>query len=126
MIAHGIDIVNIKRIENLYYKYPSKFIKRIFTEKEIKNTHFYNLSNSRRIEKIAGRFATKEAAYKALELKSSVIVGFHDIIILDNKLGKPSLLFSEKVKKSIENDFKVSVSISHEKNYVIASVILYS
>ena len=126
MIAHGIDIVNIKRIENLYYKYPSKFIKRIFTEKEIKNTHFYNLSNSRRIEKIAGRFATKEAAYKALELKISVIVGFHDIIILDNKLGKPSFIFSEKLKNQLKMTLKLVFQLVMKKNYVIASVILYS
>ena len=125
MISHGIDIIDIKRVENIYKKYSLKFLKKVFTEQEIEKNTFQKISSSRALEKIAGRFATKEAAYKALELNSKIGIGFHDFIITENRFGNPSLILSEKVKKLIKTEFKISVSISHEKDFAIASVIIF-
>ena len=62
----GIDIVSIKRIENLYKKFGEKFLYKIFSNieiEEIKNIEHGN----RKIEKIAGKFAAKEAVIKVFK-----------------------------------------------------------
>ena len=88
MISHGIDIIDIKRVENIYKKYSLKFLKKVFTEQEIEKNTFH-------------------------------------FIITENRFGNPSLILSEKVKKLIKTEFKISVSISHEKDFAIASVIIF-
>ena len=104
----GIDIVAIKRISKLYEKFGINFLKRIFTEKEIEEIML--ISNSqRKIEKISGKFAAKEAVFKLnLSYKS-----FKEIEILTDENGAPFL-----------TDNKATLSISHEKEYAVAVALV--
>lgn len=62
----GTDIIEIKRIKNSIEKLGDKFIKKIFTEKEI--SYCENKKNQK-YQHYAARFAAKEAAFKALSWK---------------------------------------------------------
>ena len=75
------------------------------------------------------RFAAKEAFSKAIGTGFRDNLNFKDITITNNKLGKPSFVVTDKIKKIIKKQFKISsfdffLSISDEKKYSIAYVIL--
>jgi holo-[acyl-carrier protein] synthase len=75
------------------------------------------------------RFAAKEAFSKAIGTGFRDNLNFKDITIINDKLGKPSFVVSDKIKKIVKKQFKISsfdffLSISDEKKYSIAYVIL--
>lgn len=114
----GIDIVQIKRIENLYHLYGNKFLEKIFSPAEIdestKKGHF--------IQSIAGKFAAKEAFIKATSGLLEIQLSFLDILILCDLSNKPYI--SIKNKKDIKPNYKFLVSISHEKEYAVSVVLV--
>ena len=116
----GTDIVKIERVKNVIERWGDKFLKRVFTEKEIiycyKNKHPYN--------SFAARFAAKEAFIKSLGSKKDI--SFSEIEVLNDTDGKPSLIVYGKSLKTLEGyDIrKVHLSLSHDSDYSIAFVIL--
>ena len=119
MIFYGIgnDIIEIKRIENAVKK--ESFVKKVFTEKEIE----YIISRGGRAETYAGKFSAKEAVSKAL---GTGVRGFspNDIEILNNKLGKPYVIFKNSIE-DFNNKYFVEISISHCKEYATATAIIF-
>ena len=107
----GIDIVNINRIKKSLSKYDDKFISKILSGEEIKL-----IPAAGREEFVAGRFAAKEALVKA----AGVSLLFNNITILNDKDGKP---YAAEVPESLQNK-KIHISISHDTDYAIASVII--
>lgn len=112
----GIDIVEIKRIQTIMDRQP-KFQKRVLTEKELELYEALT-SNGRKTEFLAGRFAAKEAFAKAKGTGFGKELGFHDIEILRNELGKPVVHFTSNGEETIH------ISISHSSEYAVAQVIL--
>lgn len=111
MITNGIDIVCVKRIESALEKFEDKFVRKILTENEIE---IFN----RRKDKVlflAGRFAAKEAIYKALGDDN---LTWHQVEVLNGKNGEPTVQIRE-------NKINISLSISHESEYAIAFAIKY-
>ena len=123
ILGTGIDIVeNIRITKSLKNR---NFIKRIFTASEI----LYSKKIKDKSAYYAKRFAAKEAFAKAVGIGFRKDLNFKDISITNNKAGKPSFVINEKIKKIIKNQFKISsfdffLSISDEKKYSIAFVIL--
>jgi len=118
----GIDIVENARIRNAITN--SQFIKRVFSKKEILNSK--KIKNKTSF--FSKKFAAKEALAKSLGTGFSKGLNFNDITIINDKLGKPSFLITDKIKKLIKKRFKISrfnffLSISDEKKYSIAIVI---
>ena len=77
----------------------------------------------------AKRFAAKEAFAKSIGTGFRDNLNFKDISIINNKLGKPSFVITDKIKRIVKKQFKASsfnffLSISDEKKYSIAYVIL--
>ena len=104
----GIDIVENKRIEN---SISNNFLKMVLTDYELEQ---YNLKKGKkRLEYLCGRFASKEAIIKALSDYENP--HFKEIEIKNEKNGKPTVQFK---------NYKILLSISHEKNYTIAYAIL--
>ena len=62
IIAHGIDLVDCPRIEEMVKRHGSRFVDRVFTKPE----QDYAGSNKNEVEKLAGRFAAKEAVLKLM------------------------------------------------------------
>jgi holo-[acyl-carrier protein] synthase len=123
ILGVGTDIVEVLRIKILIKN--KSFIKRIFTKSEILNSKKTN-SKANYFSK---RFAAKEALMKAIGTGFTKGVNFKDICIVNNKLGKPNIKCNNKIKKLIISRFKIKnfnlfLSLSDEKNYSIAFVII--
>lgn len=118
----GIDIVEVSRIEKAVKRLGFTFLKRIFTDKEIKN------SKKRKwpCEYLAARFATKEAVFKALNDGLDGSISWRNIEILNDKDGRPKVTLYGQARK-LQKKKKVNqihVSVSHIKEYAIATAAL--
>ena len=123
ILGVGVDIVENSRIGKLLKN--KLFINRIFTNSEI-------LIASKIKDKksyYAKRFAAKEAFTKSIGTGFRNNLNFNDISIVNDKLGKPSFIINEKIKKIVKKKFKTIsfnffLSISDEKKYSVAYVVL--
>ena len=123
ILGIGVDIVENLRIEKSLRN--NLFIKRIFSDTEI--TLAKKIKNKKNY--YSKRFAAKEAFAKSIGTGFRNNLNFKDISIVNDKLGKPSFIVTEKIKKIIKKQFKTSsfnffLSISDEKKYSVAYVIL--
>ena len=123
IIGIGVDIVNNNRLKKLVKN--RSFIERVFTNHEKKIS--FTLKN--KINYFSKRFAAKEAFSKATGFGISKNLHFKDIEIKNNKRGKPAINLNKSTvlylkKKFKVKSFKKNLSISDEKNYSIAYVII--
>ena len=119
----GTDIIRVNRLKKSLKK--KLFLSRIFSEKEIlkckrakKDTNCF-----------AKRFAAKEAFSKALGTGISRGISFNEIVVLNEKSGKPYIKLINKTKKIVERKlkkkiYKISLSIADEKDYAVAFVTI--
>ena len=124
IIGIGTDIIDIRRIENIIQKYGEKFKKRCFSINEIKRSeNKFNTANS-----YAKRYAAKEACSKALGTGLARGIFWKDIEVKNNKYGKPSIILHNnalnRIIKMTKKDYRIEVSLSDERNYAIANVII--
>lgn len=113
IIGIGLDLVETNRIERIKER-QSRFPERILTEAE---QHTYrSLSEKRKTEFLAGRFAAKEAYAKALGTGIGKELSFQDIEISSDEKGKPFI-----VKPASD---RIHLSITHTKQYAAAQVII--
>ena len=119
----GTDIVSVDRIKKSLNN--SKFLYRIFNKQEItKCKKLSRLNNC-----YAKRFAAKEAFSKALGTGISKGIKFNEIIILNEKSGKPFIKLIGNTKINIKKKFKkkklsISLSLSDENKYAVAFVTI--
>ncbi len=121
IVAHGIDLVDCPRIEEMIKRHGERFIDRIFTGAE----QAYAEANKDRIEKLAGRFAAKEAVLKLMGTGWRGQIAWTDIEVINNPAGQPEVTLSGEVKKLAEKlgIEHISVSITHTANFAIASAV---
>ena len=123
IIGNGVDIIKNSRINNsLKIK---GFLNRIFTEKEIQQGK--KLKN--KINFYAKRFAAKEAFVKAIGTGFRSDINFIDIEIRNYRNGKPYISLSKKLNNFLQKKFKIQkykvfLSLSDEKDYSIAFVVI--
>jgi holo-[acyl-carrier protein] synthase len=108
----GIDIIEIERISRMANL--ARFSERILTEREM--AKYITLSEKRKLEFIAGRFAAKEAFSKANGTGIGSELSFQDIEVSNDSKGKP--YFSKPVRGGLH------LSISHSESYAVAQVII--
>ena len=125
ILGTGIDIVENYRLKEILLKKKSNFKKRIFTINEV----LYCEKKSNSISCYAKRFAAKEAFAKALGIGFRKNINFKDIEVVNNTYGKPYISINKKIANKIKTLFKVKkfnvlLTISDEKKYSIASVII--
>lgn len=115
-IANGVDIIRIDRLTRLDPAIKQRFITRVFTSGEIEACAGKDAS-------LAGRFAAKEAAAKALGCGIGN-VGWKDIETLSDDQGRPLLLLHNAARETANQKgwFNWSVSISHTSEYAVAMV----
>lgn len=121
IIAHGIDLVNFGRIEQMLEKHDKRFLDRVFTATEQTDAN----KQKNRIEKLAGRFAAKEAVMKLIGTGWRNGIAWTDIEVVNDAMGRPVVSISGKVaeladKNGIE---QVTLSITHTSNFAIASAV---
>ena len=119
----GTDIVSIKRIKSSLKN--KNFIDRIYNYQEVlKCKKAANQHNC-----YAKRFAAKEAFSKALGTGISKGINFNEIIVLNNRSGKPYIDLRGETKKKIkkilkQKKIKISLSLSDERDYAVAFVTI--
>ena len=120
----GIDIVETERVRGLLQRYGERFIKRVLTDNE---EAVFNRRGAKAAF-LASRFAAKEAASKALGTGMRCGVGFKSFELVNDSLGKPQLVFhgeAELIRRA-RNISRVQVSLSDERHYAVAMVVLES
>lgn len=116
-LATGVDLIEIARIEEVVSRHGKHYLERIYTPAELEQT-------GKRIESLAGRFAAKEAAVKALGCGIGEVT-WKEIEILGDEQNAPILrLFGAAEKKAREMGLVTwSVSISHSQSHSVAVVV---
>ena len=117
MLTTGVDIIEIPRIKQVLDRYGQRFLNRVFTLDEIAYCRG-------RAPNLAGRFAAKEAAMKALGTGVRG-VSWKDIEVIRADSGAPSLRLHGRAKKLAERlqVGEMSLSISHSREYAVAFVV---
>ena len=123
ILGIGVDIIENKRIKNSLRN--TKFKIRVYDNKELKQS---NLTKNK-VNYFSKRFAAKEAFTKALGTGFRKNLNFKDIVIMNDTMGKPYYLITNKITKIIQKRFKVRnfdcfLSISDEKDYSTAFTII--
>ena len=112
ILGVGTDIVEINRVKKAIDRWGADFLKKILTKEEIQ----YAKKFKSPFAHYAGRFAAKEAIYKAV---GDPKLAWHDITIVNDKNGKP-------ICKHRSKNFKkqILISISHSRYYATAFCIV--
>ena len=121
IIAHGIDLVDFERIEQMLEKHPERFSRRVYTATEMADAD----KHVRRIEKLAGRFAAKEAVMKLIGTGWRDTIAWTDIEVVNDPLGKPLVKLHGRVQEIAEalGICHISISITHAAGLAIASAV---
>ena len=118
-VLTGIDIIEVKRIQENIEKHKTDFLNKIYTKKEI------DYCESRGVQKYqsySARFAGKEAVFKAVSkmLNNKYEIGWKDIEILNDENGRPYVNLNALNHSNIQID----ISLSHTNIEAIASVVI--
>ena len=119
----GTDIIQVNRLKKSLNK--KLFLSRIYSKEEILKCKRSKVNSNC----FAKRFAAKEAFSKALGTGISKGISFNEIIVLNEKSGKPYIKLINKTKKIVEKKlkkkiYKISLSIADEKDYAVAFVTI--
>lgn len=120
-MAHGIDLVECSRIEDLLSRHGERFTHRVFTPAEQE----YAGSAVNRTERLAGRFAAKEAVMKLIGTGWRGGIAWTDIEVVNDVMGRPRVNLSGEVERIARQQGvdQVSLSITHTANLAIASAV---
>ncbi|HDH04822.1 MAG TPA: holo-[acyl-carrier-protein] synthase [Nitrospirae bacterium] len=116
----GIDIVRIQRMRDAHKKWGRKFFEKFLTGNEIA----YCYEKKEPYPSISVRFAAKEALIKAIG--SEVHVNMKDVEIVNSENGRPWIKVLGRLEKFFnEKEIRsCHLSLSHEKEYGVACVVL--
>ncbi len=116
-LATGVDLIEIARIEEVIARHGKHYLERIYTPAELAQC-------GKRTESLAGRFAAKEAAVKALGCGIGD-VSWQEIEVLGDDQNAPVLtLHGEALKRADALGLSTwSVSISHSQSHSVALVV---
>lgn len=113
IIGTGVDITEVNRLRKAVEKWGDEFLNRVFTLDELENAK----TRGSLYQHLAGRFAAKEAVFKAMGDRN---LSWKDVQILNDKDGKPHCFFlNGKGEKA-----QIHISISHVKTYAVANVVV--
>ena len=118
IIGHGIDFVEIDRVNNIYAKYKKNFISKYFLNDQFKSINKNLLANN---------FAIKEAFSKSIGMGFRSPCYPNNIVVSRNDLGKPVISLKNKLESYLNDTFGkyvIHVSLTDTKLYSIASVII--
>ena len=118
IIGHGIDLVEIDRVNNIYAKYKKNFISKYFLNDQFKSINKNLLANN---------FAIKEAFSKSIGMGFRSPCYPNNIVVSRNELGKPVISLKNKLESYLNDTYGkyvIHVSLTDTKLYSIASVII--
>lgn len=118
-LSSGVDVIEIERIANALARWGDRFLHRVYTDGEIAYCRG-------RAQSLAGRFAAKEAASKALGIGMRRI-RWRDIEILPDHRGKPMVYLHGRAAHAAgtQGIAGLDVSITHSKTDAVAVVVAW-
>jgi len=121
IIGIGVDIVDLHRIRDMVNRHGKRFLGKTFTDEEIAYCH----SRRKPAQHFAARFAAKEAAFKALGSGWREGMGWKEIEVQIDHLGRPRIsLIGRAAAKARELGIsEILVSISHCDCHAVAHVV---
>jgi holo-[acyl-carrier-protein] synthase len=114
-VSSGIDIIEVKRIDQAIKRWGDQFLTHVFCDEEIAYAKRQKFPS----QHFAARFAAKEAILKAVGDNGHL--SWKDMKIIHDKNGKPHCMISDK---RFHN--RILISMSHTRNYAIANAIITS
>ena len=113
----GVDIIEIARIETAARQWGDRFLRRVYTDSELKRY-------GGRASSLAARFAAKEAVVKVLGTRERGIA-WHDIEVLAEPSGRPQVILHGQARQQAEDLGlgRVSISLSHSREYAVAFAV---
>lgn len=116
----GIDIVSVKRLKEVVDRWGRRFLEKVFTSTEID----YCLDRKDSHLSLSARFAAKEAMVKALGGRADIT--FKDVEIVNTEAGMPIINPGIRLKEKLDRIGikNIHLSLSHEKDYSVACVII--
>ena len=119
-ILCGTDIIEIERIKKSIENLGDKFINLIYTPTE---KEYCESTRNAKYCHYAGRFAAKEAIFKAVSelLKNKYDISWHNAQVINDENGNPKVEFLNIKFDNIQN---IDISISHCKEYAVATVVI--
>lgn len=122
IVGTGVDIAEVPRIAAAIERFGDRFVKRIFTDNEIR----YCESKANKAERYAARFAAKEAALKAIGTGWRGGINWRDVEVTRQPGGRPTLAFhgvAAQIAATLGMK-RAHLSLSHTVEHAIAHVIL--
>ena len=122
VLGIGTDLAEVSRIEHSISQFGERFLARIYSVRERE----YALSKANAAERLAARFAAKEAGMKAIGTGWSHGVTWHDFEVVNAASGRPSLRLSGRAEE-LANRMgvnRISLSLTHTASLAFAVVIL--
>jgi holo-[acyl-carrier protein] synthase len=121
IVAHGIDMVECARLQQMIDDHGERFLKRVFTEGELA----YCRGRKRQIEHLAGRFAAKEAVLKVLRTGWANGIAWTDVEVVNADSGAPSIRLHGRCRQIADQQglAAILISLSHIGTHAVASAI---
>ena len=117
-----MDLVEVARIADLAGKHGERFLKRVYTAGEIE----YSMPKAARYQHLAGRFAAKEAVFKALGTGWGAGVGWKNVEVVSSQPGRPEVHLSGAAAERLERmgGSRVHLTITHTEGLAAASALI--
>ena len=124
IVGTGVDVAEVARIRAAIERFGNRFLNRVFTSEELR----YCTSKPNAAERLAARFAAKEAGMKAVGTGWRHGVTWHDLEVVRLPGGKPTLRLSGKVAEFAARlgCRQTHLSLTHTAEQAVAFVILES
>ena len=125
-IRTGVDIIEVDRIKKGIEESGDAFLNRVFTPIEIE---YCNNKNMSKYEHFSGRFAAKEAIFKAISvvLDNKYSLNWKNMEIINDEDGKPLAKFvnieNEELRKNLDKVKNIDISISHIKENAVGVAV---
>jgi holo-[acyl-carrier protein] synthase len=122
ILGTGLDLVEVARIADLAARHGDRFLKRVFTDAELA----YCLPRAGRNAHLAGRFAAKEAVFKALGTGWSETISWKQIEVLPGPSGAPEITLARGALERLASlgGRRVHISITHTADLAAASAVI--
>ena len=124
IVGIGYDMIEVSRIRSVVSQWGGRFEERVFTPQELE----YCRRKKNCYQRLATRFAVKESVFKALGTGWQRGVGWKEIEVTNDDLGKPNITLSGRAKQLSRQMgvCNIFVSMTNTKDYGAAQVILTS
>lgn len=125
-VTTGIDIIEVNRIKEAICDMQDSFLNRIYTEEEVKYCkNEKDTQSEMQYQHFAACFATKEAVFKALSqnITRRGDLPWNEIEVCHTIEGRPKINMDRLKKLGLNNLLSIDISMSHIKEYAIASVV---